>query len=81
MAGGEHPDVFVQTSEGEWTNITRATSLKVDKHANPNKKGYVVLAFYSGRVQTLGTFPTEAEARGWLADMLEFNELTPAGDD
>jgi hypothetical protein len=68
--------VFVQTTEdGEWVNLTRASALKVVPHANPNKKGWVVLAFYSGRVQTLGTFPTKGEGEVWLKETLAFADL------
>jgi hypothetical protein len=82
-ANGRRGTLFVQTAAGEWTNLTRASALKIDRHANPNKKGWVVLAFYPGRVHTLATLESELAANDWLNDLLEFAGLVPTymGDD
>jgi hypothetical protein len=72
--------VFVECTDGQWNNLSRASAIKVEPHANPTKKGWVVLAFYSGRAQVLREFPTEREARDWLAETLEFADLAARDD-
>ena len=62
---------FIQTRDGDWNNLARASAITVRPHiGRPNE--WVVLAHFSGKTNVLRDgFPSSEAARGWVADLLE----------
>lgn len=63
--------LFVETTDGNWSNLDRASAISV----RPSQKRpgtWMVVAHFSGATPVIrDNFPSSEAARGWVADLLE----------
>lgn len=63
--------MFVETTDGNWSNLDRASAISV-KPSSRTPGTWIVVAHYSGSAPVLSDgFPSSELARQWVADLLE----------
>lgn len=63
--------MFVETTDGNWSNLDRASAISV-KPSSRNPGTWYVVAHYSGAAPVIADgFDSSEAARQWVADLLE----------
>lgn len=63
--------MFVETTDGSWTNLMRASRIEVRKSTRAPGT-WMIVAYYSGATPVIRDgFGSDTAARQWLADLLE----------